>query len=358
MKLMAQGTMGDLTAALGAAGQDTEVYESGDGTKLLLLPRGARILGFYAPGDETNFYWVNQALESEAAARDLFASTGWQNTGGDRTWVTPELDIFFPDYPACRAHWEPPQLDASDYAVTRLAHGMRLARRMSLKLARPGREVELELAKTLSPAANPLRHEKAQAGLLAAVQYAGYTQRTTLALLGEAATCPVALGLWNLIQLPHQGELLVPTYTRAQPLVLFGEAPAEKLRVSDRLVRWSVTYPGEHKIAVRAAATCGRVGYLYPQGDQWALVVRNFSVNPSSDYVDVPKNDPADLGYAVHAVNIDSALGDFCEMEYHAPAIRSELGEHASEDVSQVWAFRGGRQEIGALATLLLGSLA
>ncbi len=93
-----------------------------------------------------------------------------------------------------------------------------------------------------------------------------------------------------------------------------------------------------------AVATTGRVGYLYQQGDKWSLVVRNFFVNPSGEYVDVPKNDPDDLGYSVNAVSVDGALGDFCELEYHVPARgRAGSGREGGQcvDISQLWAFRG-----------------
>ena len=88
-------------------------------------------------------------------------------------------------------------------------------------------------------------------------------------------------------------------------------------------------------------AVTGRVGYRYPARDgRWALVIRNFVVNPSGTYVDVPWDDPADLGYAFQACNVNSSLGSFSELEYHVPAIGPATGVLGSEDTSQVWAFR------------------
>ena len=52
-----------------------------------------------------------------------FARSGWHNTGGDRTWMAPELDTFFPDANSNR-YWQPRQLDMSDYAVERTGGGM------------------------------------------------------------------------------------------------------------------------------------------------------------------------------------------------------------------------------------------
>ena len=106
-----------LETALAAAGKKTVLYRSPDGSRVLLLPYGARVLGLFAPQGGDNFFWVHPALGEPASARELFAAEGWQNTGGDRTWLSPEIDIFFPDYPLCQRHAEPTTLDAAPYAV-------------------------------------------------------------------------------------------------------------------------------------------------------------------------------------------------------------------------------------------------
>ena len=64
---------------------------------------------------------------------------GWQNTGGDRTWLSPEIEVFFPDYPRCQRHVEPATLDAADYAVDVQDGGVTLARTMTLDFARAER---------------------------------------------------------------------------------------------------------------------------------------------------------------------------------------------------------------------------
>lgn len=344
-----------LIGSLSDAGKPTRLCTWPDGTGLLLLPYGARILGLYAPDSDRNFYWTNQSLARGESAIAMFEGEGWHNSGGDRTWLTPELDIFFPDYPKAQQHWEPPQLDASEYHVADVDSGVAMSRKMTLHFARPDRDIELDLSKWVGPAPNPLRHERDLADVLSGVAYAGYTQRTTLSLCGPSSDAPVEVGVWNLIQLPHGGDLLVPTYSKTRPRILFGEIAQDALICEDHLVRFKMVLAGEQKIAVRAADVTGRVGYLYPSEDQYGLVVRNFFVDPSGEYVDVPQADPADLGYAVHAVNVNSQLGDFCELEYHAPAIGQDANHVQGEDLSQVWAFRGPREPIERLAERLLG---
>ena len=341
---------------LADAGKDVETFATGDGTRLLLLPYGARTLGLYAPGSDESFYWFNPCLEQVDTARALFAGSGWHNTGGDRTWLAPELDVFFPDAKAER-YVQPRELDMSDYAVERVGGGIQMSRKMMLHLARPDCDVRLELRKWLGPAANPLRHDREMTPLFERVEYAGYTQRTTLELSGEATQHLPQLGIWNLIQLPPGGELIVPTYSRATPQACFGRIPPQHLQIEDRLLRLAVRFSGSHKIAVRGTTVCGRAGYVFPQGDCYALVVRNFCVNPSGEYVDVQKADPGDLGYCLQVCRVDEPeFGSFFEMEYHAPAIGAPPLPSQSEDISQVWAFRGARDVIDPIARRLLGA--
>ena len=189
----------------------------------------------------------------------------------------------------------------------------------------------------------------------AGVEYAGYTQQIHLKLSADLATKGLAVGFWNILQLPHGGEVIIPTNLQASPRVLFGEAPADRLTCEERCVRLRADFAGEYKIAVRAAYATGRIGYLRQSGSTWSLVVRNFMVNPSGDYVDVPKDDPQDTGYCVQATNVLHTTGAYCELGYHAPAIGRTEGKTTTSDVSQVWAFRGPLEPIQTIARALLG---
>lgn len=347
----------ECTRTLKEAGKTTEVLQTPDGSRLVLLPYGARVLGLFAPGQDESFYWSNPALAAVDSARALFVSAGWHNTGGDRTWIAPEIDTFFPDAEGTR-YVQPRQLDMSDYAVEPVGGGVALSKRMTLHLARPDQDIDLRLAKWLGPAPNPLRRERDLAAVVAATAYAGYTQRTTLELAGHSVGAGVSLGIWNLIQLAPGGELLVPTYSRAEVQSCFGAMPAEAFRIESRLLRLKVDFSGSHKIALRAAALCGRAGYLHAQAGAWSLVIRNFAVNPSGEYADVQRFAPEDSGYAFQACRVDEPeFGSFFELEYHAPALGAPPDPNRSDDTSQVWAFRGDRAAIEQIAGKLLGAM-
>ncbi|MCU0982469.1 MAG: hypothetical protein MUF25_25200 [Pirellulaceae bacterium] len=339
-----------LLDVLEAVGKPAQVVTNPDGTEVVLLPYGGRVLGLFAMGSEANFYWTHPALRSVETAKAFYAGSDWHNSGGDRTWLAPEVDFFLPDFPSREKYFQPRELDPGSYRVSGEGAGLRLVNRLTLTLSRSRKQVELEISKSFAPAPNPLRHERS--GMPADVEYAGYTQRTSLAIVGGDRTSPV--GLWNLVQMPHGGDLLMPTFSRANPKLIFGNIPSEDLVVSDQLVRYRMRQAGEHKIALRAVAVTGRVGYVFEQGGRWALIIRNFVINPSGEYVDVPWDDPSDLGYATQACNVNSGLGQFSELEYHIPAIAGSTSRMRCDDTAQVWAFRGSHEEVKTVTRTLL----
>jgi hypothetical protein len=338
-----------LVATLASADRHTETWTSPDGSAALVLPYGGRVLGLFAPESEQNFFWTHPALDASETARDFYKSAQWHNSGGDRTWLAPEVDFFFPNFPKLDPYWQPREFDPGNYQLTQSKGGMVLTNRFTYRLSRSQQTVDLELTKRLTPAPNPLRYSAER------LSYAGYTLHTGLAFAAGTAS-PAQVGLWSLLQLPHCGEMFFPTFSKATVTTFFGNIDAGDLSISPNLVRYTMRARGEHKLGLQAGAVIGRAGYLHGEGDEWCLVVRNFSVNPSGDYVDVPWTDTGSTGFAIEACNVNSHLGSFSELEYHVPAIGGPGGECACEDESQVWAFRGGREDILDAARTLISS--
>ena len=343
-----------LISTLSEVGKPPLVWHSADGSTALVLPYGGRVLGLFAPASAENFFWTHPALETADAAREFYASSQWHNSGGDRTWLAPEVDFFFPQYPNTDVYHQPRALDPGEYRIVD-AEQICLTNRVTCALSRCQARLEVEITKRISPALNPLRNEP---GLAAErnVEYAGYTLSTSLRWL-DAAPSATPVGLWNLLQMPHGGELLAATAAKTEPKVFFGNVAPDDLQLAEHLLRYRTVASGEQKIGLRAVAVSGRIGYRYPMPDgRWTLVVRNIFVDPSGAYVDVPWADPTDQGYAVQACNVNSSLGRFSELEYHAPAIGPGTGRRSCDDVSQVWAFRGPGTEIDRIARNLLSS--
>lgn len=347
--------MKKLINVLRKVGKQTKVYTTSDGTRVLVLPYGGRVLGLFPAKSDDNFYWTHPALESVETAREFYAGDQWHNSGGDRTWLAPEADLFFPNFPKRDQYFQQRALDPGRYKVVATQVGFQLVNRLTVNLSRSKTDLRLQITKSFGPAANPLRRER---GLkLEGTAYAGYTQFTSLELVGASRRTRDQVGLWSLIQMPHGGDLLIPTFGRAEPRHLFSTVdtiPPQDLMTTDHLIRYRMRQQGEHKISVRAVSVGNRIGYLHPTGGQWALIIRNLVVNPSGEYVDVPWTATNDFGYAVQACNVNSQLGAFSELEYHTPAIGHGTGCTRRDDAAQVWAFRGPKAGIERVAKTLL----
>jgi hypothetical protein len=337
---------------LRAVGKSIAVWSSPDGTKVWVMPYGGRVLGLFAPGDDENFFWTHPALNAVASAESFYGGEQWHNSGGDRTWLAPEVDFFFPDYPKLDRYWQQRELDPGAYEISESEGAVNWTNCAALRVSRTKKTVKLRITKSLAPALNPLRYDSPEG--LAGVKYAGFTLRSSLAI--ESSAPSTYVGLWHLTQMPHGGDMLVPTFFRSQPKVYMGAITAEDLIVGEHLVRYKMRAPGEHKLGIRAAALAGRAGYLYRNGPETSLVVRNFFVDPSAEYVDTPWLEPQNYGYAFQACNVNSNLGAFSELEYHVPAIGGETGKIYSEDHSQLWAFRGSESSIKSIARRLLSA--
>lgn len=292
--------------------------------KTVIQPETGRLIGLYPSGSAENFLWENPAPRA----------TGWCNVGGDRTWLAPEIELFIGDLTRpIETYRVPAELDPGGWrrngAATHLVNETRL------RLLRAGRDAGVRLSKTYGDAANPLP--------ASGLAFAGYTQETTL-------ETDARLGIWNLLQLPPGGEMLIATRGTARPHVVFGTLAADELSVEPGLVRWRMARSGpDAKIAIKAAEVTGRAGYLRPSATpgQMDLIVREFDVDPAGDYVDALWEAPHEAGWAFQACCVRNGTERFNELEYHAPA-------GCRRDESRVWAFRGPVEAVRAAAKELL----
>jgi len=297
-----------------------------DASRLLLDSRGGRVLELRAPGDDRNFFWTSGSDQ-----------TSW-NIGGDRTWISPEVDVFVPNFPDTSVFRVPVHLDPGAYQFSEDFLGVRS--KCILALSRSRSVAEIEIAKSWTPAPDPQSARD--------VQYAGYTQRTEL--VGASAA---ALAVWNIVQVPYGGEVILPMHGNAAPQVYFGAIPDEDIVSSRGRIQYLARRSGLAKFGILPRDTTGRIGYLWPSGGVMNLVVRNVAVEPAVIYGDVPWSDPANLTrpacpVQICAVNAD--IGAYVELEHHAPPGRA--------DVAQLWAYRGAPGAIHEIAEQLLGARA
>ena len=154
--------MDELIASLTAAGHPP-IQLHGKGGSLLILPYGGRTLGLYNQ-DGHNFFWVNPDLNHAATAETFFTTDGWKNSGGDRTWVAPEVELFISDIdnPA-ETYQVPSSLDPGNYTVRHGDGQVTLTNQARVVLNRQEETCEIELAKTIRMTENPLRYEQGMA---------------------------------------------------------------------------------------------------------------------------------------------------------------------------------------------------
>jgi hypothetical protein len=285
-----------------------------------LLPASGRLIGLYPEGSDENFLWTNPG-----------PSGAWPNPGGDRTWLAPEIELFISDISRVSETYRVPA--ALDPGHWQQAGPNRLVNSTSLCLHRSGRDVSVRLEKEFLPAPNPLPDLK--------LAYAGYTQVTRL-------ETDAPIGIWNLLQLPAPGTMLVATRGAVRPQIVFGEIADPDLVSGPGLLRWRMDGGADAKISLLATDFTGRAAHLHQRGANcWDLVVRDVAVDPAGEYVDALWTPPHRRGWAFQACQVRSLGGGFNELEYHAPVT-------TKTDQSRVWAFRGPRVAIEEAAARLL----
>jgi|SRR5579862_2664727 len=339
-----------LTDTLARVGRPASLWTSPDGSRVLVLPYGGRILGLFTALSDRNFFWTNPALDNSETAEAYYHGPQWHNSGGERTWLSPEVEFFLPDYPSLKTYFQPREFDPGSYELESRRDEWILRNSFTARMARSKSTVRLRINKGIAPAKDPLTN--AEANLSSSLQYAGFTLRTGLEILENTASAQ--LNLWSLLQLPHGGTMILPTYGHAQVIHFMGSISSDDLQVSNSIVRYKMHDAGEHKIGVPALFATGRIGYLLLNGDASTLVVRNIIINPSAKYLDTPWTAQDSVGAAIEVCSVNSDLGAFSELEHHAPAIGGAGGNTECEDISQVWAYRGSEDAIRSAARILL----
>ena len=132
-------------------GQPAKVVAYPDGTRLLVLPYGGRVLGLYSAKSKANFYWTSSPFATVKDARKFFAGDGWPNSGGDRTWLGPEVDFFLPDFPKTDCYIQQRALDPGHYQVRETSGDLQLVNRLTVHASRFKTDLALRITKSFSP---------------------------------------------------------------------------------------------------------------------------------------------------------------------------------------------------------------
>lgn len=307
--------------------------------KVLILPFGGRILGLY-PTPGQNALWVNPELAVAQSARALLGRKGWLNLGGQRIWISPEVETNIADL---ERFWDtydvPKPMDPADYRVTeRDDLTVTIETPMRLRFHRHDCDVSLRVGRTVALIEEPPFE------LPADVSFAGYTQ--TSVLTADSMTEGCRPGLWNIIQVPGGGEIVIPVAENARPRAMIAEPVFEQ---ETDCIRCATETTKSFKFSLRAGDSRGFMACFKASGPTAMVVACRFSVQDESLYADAPVDDTSDTGHVQQVYVDDGSLGEFAEMEYHAPALTP--GQSVT-DRCQVWALAGPAEAVRDLLTV------
>jgi len=298
------------------------VLEAGAG-RWLLSPHGARVLGCALPGLSENPLWHNPELEHPDWAGAALSAAG-RHFGGDRLWLSPAVAYLQPSpggEDPTRIHM-PSQLDPGHYFVldqtdTLLA----LESHLTLSDHRSGQSLSVRIGRRVH-AVSPPR------GLPAGLLCSGFAVQNELFLMDGEAGCQA--GGWNVTQVPLGGVAVLPGDD--------GEPSGGEGCDGGRCV---VMCAGQRRrLAVDAAGSPGRLGYVRQVGDQTVGLVRVFAPQPGEVYAAAGEDPDAVDGPAMGGAaypfmspsgvdgqpgpTVAEAVGDlggFVELRHHEPAL-------------------------------------
>ncbi|MBN1679093.1 MAG: hypothetical protein JW966_02295 [Anaerolineae bacterium] len=343
-------------ACLDATHQPYDVFSLQQDITIVVTQRGGRVLGPFLPDDTGSLFWMNRAWSTPETFRD-FLTTGQTDIGGERLWIAPEIQYNVRDRANFNTSYRlPPQIDPGHYTLSRPdAQSVRLQQHMTLQAYNlAAGEKTLDIDVLIRPAADPLRFVTAYQHLRDGVLYAGYEQIVTLS---ERHHDAIRSASWNLVQVHPGGQMIVPVspcmdYTDYRR----GPLPENARTRDNNAIR--IPIGGEHmfKVGYKAAHITGRMAYFNTLDDTRSyLLIKRFTNNPSSIYIEEPADQPGVLGDSVHVFYDGGAFGGFAEMECQGQTIGGASGQSSSTDSFMLWLYVGAPDRLNTITAHLLG---
>jgi len=323
------------------------------GVTILVSELGGRVFGPFLTAESDSLLWVNPDFSSPQAFEKLVRE-GW-NLGGERLWIAPEIQYLVRDRTDYFGSlFIPADMDPGRWKMDVVSPALcRLGKDLSLEAFNlAGGTKHLHLETEIRPAANPLRHLAEYAGLMEGIVYAGHQQTVSLA---ETALDDILSGVWNLLQLPPGGDLIIPCTPGVDPTLYKGVTDGLQ-EITGNHVRLRLTARQMYKTGYNAAHHFGRMGYVRRLADgRLSLLVRNFPNHPSSEYPEEPPDQPGRRGDSIYIYNDDGQFGDFGEMECSAQTIGGLTGRSSASDTLSLWLFVGSPEAVRRIGMVMLG---
>lgn len=334
-------------------GLEYECLDVGDGWQIAVTRHGGHVFGPFSQAYPEGIFWVPEEIFDPAAYRQLIEKKIW-NIGGDRVWISPEIQFNIRD----RAHFRetldtPRTIDPGHYAMERRGNMIRLHQTLDLESYNTVTgQIHLDFDRRILKAENPLRKLPGFGQLMEGVSYCGFEQ---VQELRSESRQDIYAETWDLLQIRPQGILYIPMY---QPLAGTDhyEPAGEHEQVLEHGVCLRITGQSRYKIAYKSACLTGRFGYLAnPERDNSYLIIINYPNNPSAMYAEEPPLMEGETGYSIHIYNDDGHSGGFAEMECNLQTIGNPTGLFHTVDRVTKWIFTGNTGQLKKIARMLLG---
>ena len=354
-----QITKKQITARLEENGLSYSMLALQNGASVVISQYGGRIFGPFLPSgvlaSGESVLWTNGAFAQPEAFRRLLKSGDW-NLGGDRIWISPEIQYHVRDrtdfWGTIKIH---PQVDPGRYAMDQPRAGeWRLSQDVALEAYNLGSGTkELHIERLIHQAEDPLRHLSDYRELTGGVLFAGYEQAICLS---EMKHDDLLAEVWSLVQINAGGLLLIPASRRVAYSDYYQPIDDSLQAIAENHVCLKITGDRQYKVGYKAAQVFGRIGYYNELDDgQSYLIVRNFFNNPSAPYAEEPADTPGVRGHSIHVYNDDGGLGGFGELECTGQTIGGETGRSSSTDQLVFWLYVGAPDQVQEIALNLLG---
>jgi len=348
-------SLADCIQALDANGLRYAMLPVSDSAQMLIVERGGRLFGPFRQTSDPGLFWSSPALASPAALETFIHSGHW-NLGGERLWISPEIQYLVADR---TDFWGtvavPPAMDPGTWTLDVFEPGrVRLNQELTLaayNLASGHKALTVE--RVLRAAPDPLASSRHYAQLLSDVAYSGYEQVVTLS---DATTDAITSQVWNLVQLRAGGQILVPCTPKLEITDYNEPIDDAHCAQNEHWTSFRITGVRRYKVGLRAAQTFGRMGYFHPgDGTRAYLIVRNFFNNPSSLYSEEPAHLPGSHGDSIHIYNDGGMFGGFGELEIQGQTIGGATHRTSVTDQQLLWIYEGPPARLAEIAAHLLG---
>ena len=325
-----------------------------DGTKVVVMERGARILGPFLPSGES-LLWLNPIWQNKKSFSDCIANKEW-NVGGERIWIAPEMQFCIRDRSNLLESYQLPfVMDPGEYRISQNESGYPTVHTNMLLNAfnLASGKVEVSVERLICPAPNPLRRLHTYEDLMREVRYSGYVHEITLKL---PAPSPIFCETWDVMQVKQGGTAFLALPETTQQSWYYPPLDAGCTYRQGTLWTIGMQKENKYKIGIHSANYGGRVAYLSKTEERgiWSLLVRNHLVDPSGYYTEEPFTSVGENGYALHFYNSGDAGLPFGEIECNGQAIGGDSRNTSSHDQMGTWFFLGSLERLQEIARTLL----